>query len=68
MELFSPGIGLIFWGLIGLTSVAVWIFALVDVVRRDFYRQNDKIVWALIILLAPVVGSILYLVIGWQRR
>jgi hypothetical protein len=28
------------------------------------YRAGNKLIWVLVILLAPIVGSIVYLVIG----
>jgi hypothetical protein len=44
--------------------LVLWIFALVDLIQRQFQDQTNKIVWALVILLIPFLGSILYLLIG----
>ncbi|MBP8156693.1 MAG: PLDc_N domain-containing protein [Leadbetterella sp.] len=50
--------------LIFLLPLVLWIFAIVDLIQRQFQDQTNKIVWALVILLIPFVGSILYLLIG----
>ena len=33
---------------------------LVDVVKRDFDKEDDKTMWALIIALTGVVGALIY--------
>ena len=53
--------------LIFLLPLVLWIFAIVDLIQRQFQDQTNKIVWALVILLIPFVGSILYLLIGRIR-
>ena len=55
------------WGiflLIGLASVVLWVWALVDFVRREFPRDNDKLIWILIIVLAHWLGALIYLIVG----
>ncbi|MCP9755808.1 hypothetical protein EGI26_11640 [Lacihabitans sp. CCS-44] len=49
--------------LIPLTLV-FWIIAIVDLVQRQFQDQTNKIVWALVVLIFPFLGSILYFLIG----
>jgi hypothetical protein len=65
MDLVTPGFGLIYWQAAGLAYIAFWIYALIDLVRADFKDQNSKLVWVLIILIAPF-GCFLYL--GFSRR
>lgn len=47
-------------------SLALLIFALVDVITCDSWkiRYLDKVSWAFIVILLPLIGSILWLVIG----
>jgi hypothetical protein len=45
----------IFW-------VLIWALTLVDLFRRD-WSTGRKLVWALVMLLLPVVGLIAYLVV-----
>ncbi|MGN6724744.1 MAG: PLD nuclease N-terminal domain-containing protein [Tepidisphaeraceae bacterium] len=50
-----------------LAFAAAWllpIVAIIDLVRRRFIEPNMKIVWLLIVLFVPVIGSILYFLIG----
>jgi len=37
-----------------------WIFMIVDVAKRKFPNENDKIVWILVIVLAGWIGAIIY--------
>ena len=48
--------------LIVIVWVLIWIVALVEIVRRKDLTTMAKIVWALVVLLLPVVGLIVYLV------
>jgi hypothetical protein len=50
--------------LIFLLPLVLWIFAIVDLIQRQFRDQTNKIVLALVIVLIPFLGSILYLLIG----
>ncbi|MGN6726731.1 MAG: PLD nuclease N-terminal domain-containing protein [Tepidisphaeraceae bacterium] len=40
------------------------IVAIIDLVRRRFIEPPMTIVWLLIVLFVPVIGSILYFLIG----
>ena len=44
--------------------IILMIYALVDLVKRQFRDQATKIIWALVILFAPCFGSLLYLFWG----
>jgi hypothetical protein len=66
-----------------LLVVALWIFCLVDVIvsKEDECRNLPKMIWLLIVLMLPDVGSVLWLIAGrplagrsgglrqsWQQR
>jgi phospholipase D-like protein len=61
-----------------LVVVALWIFCLVDVIvsKEDECRNLPKLLWLLIVLMLPDVGSVLWLIVGrprglrqsWQQR
>jgi hypothetical protein len=60
-------------GIIILLSIVIAyfglvIFSLLDAVKATFNNSATKIVWVLVILLAPFLGSILYLTIGRSSR
>ena len=59
-------------GLIITLAVVLFIFlfpllALISALMNDF-RGNDKIIWVLIIIFLPFLGSLLYFLIGRDRR
>ena len=51
---------------VGLLVMVVWIAALVDVICCDEHRVRHlpKPLWLLTVLLVPVIGSVLWLLIG----
>lgn len=61
-----------------LLVVALWIFCLVDVIvsKEDECRNLPKLLWLLIVLMLPDIGSVLWLIAGrpkglrqaWQQR
>lgn len=61
MDLITPGYDFLFWQLLGLTYFAFWVYALYDCVRNDFRDPNQKLIWVILILFAPVIGTFLYL-------
>lgn len=59
-------------GLLITLAVILFIFllpllALISVLMNEF-RGNDKIMWVLIIIFLPFLGSLLYFLIGRDRR
>jgi len=44
------------------------LIALIDILRSDFRGNNDKLIWVLVVLLIPILGSILYFIIGRKKR
>ena len=57
---------LIFLGIL-LLPLLLWIFALVDILRSEFTGSN-KIVWLLVVIFLPVIGFILYFLIGTKQK
>jgi hypothetical protein len=66
MGLFA-GLGLLVSIFIILSVCFLWIIALVDILRSDF-RGDDKIIWVLIVIFFPFLGSILYFLIGRSKK
>ena len=50
-----------FVALLLLGSLAFWIWMLIDCLRYEPPDSLDKLVWVLVILLASVVGAVIYL-------
>jgi hypothetical protein len=52
---------------LAVAAFVVWIWALVDAVKvpdDSMFRAGNKLIWVLIIVLAQVIGAIIYLVVG----
>jgi len=61
MDLIEPGNGILLWQLAGLSYLGFWAFALIDMIRSDFKESHMKIIWAILIVFVPIMGTFLYL-------
>jgi hypothetical protein len=65
MYLITSAIG----GTFGLIFLIVWallsLYALINVLRNNSVNGGAKILWVAIIIVAPIVGSLTYLL--WRR-
>lgn len=53
----------VFWLLlIFIPLMLIWAFAVVDIFRRDDIEGWVKALWLLCVLLAPFIGTLLYLI------
>jgi len=52
------------YNLLGLLVLILWIFAIVDCAKSS---NPNKVVWIIVILLLPLLGSLLYFVFGRSR-
>ena len=67
VDIAIAGIMIVLIGFIGIALLALWIWALVDVIRMGDqipYRTGNQLVWILVVALTQVIGAILYLAIG----
>ncbi len=48
-------------------QIALMIVALVDLIQREKVRGNNKVLWALLIVLVNIVGPVIYLLIGREE-
>ncbi len=51
-----------------LLGVAIWIWALVEVLTKESSEGNDKLVWALVVALTGLIGALIYLLIRRPER
>lgn len=53
-----------------LAGLVVWIWALVDVIRIEEHelRTGTKLIWVIVILLANLLGAVLYLVLARPQQ
>ncbi len=57
-----------FFSLIALTIFAVWIGIIVDIIRSDFKDSNSKLIWMVLVIGLPLIGSLLYFAIGTDQK
>ena len=60
-------IGSSFKGIFGIVWFILMIYALLDVFKSN-KPQNTKLLWIIVILIAPVLGSVIYLLWGRNQR
>ncbi|MCQ4119082.1 PLDc N-terminal domain-containing protein [Rhodococcus sp. FXJ9.536] len=51
---------------LGLVTLLLWVYCLVDVITRDEsdVRHLPKVLWLLIVLVLPTIGSLVWLFVG----
>ena len=49
-------------------QLALMIIAIVDLVKRERVTGDNKVVWALVIVLVNIFGPIIYLVFGRREN
>ena len=45
---------------IGIAITVFWIWMIINCAQRKFKNENDKIIWILVIVLAGIVGALIY--------
>ena len=65
--LFLFGGGLIITLLVILFIFLIPLLALISVLMNEF-RGNEKIMWVVIIIFLPFLGSLIYFLIGRDKR
>ncbi|WP_114783498.1 PLD nuclease N-terminal domain-containing protein [Botryobacter ruber] len=69
--LFVGGLGipeLILLVFFGVVPFLLLLWALIDVLRSTFKNSTEKLVWAVVIIFVPVLGPLLYLLIGRSQK
>lgn len=57
-------------GLLAFALLALWIYCIVDVIatNESLIRNLPKLVWLLIVIFLPTIGSIVWLLLGRPER
>lgn len=50
-----------------IIQIALIIVALIDLIQREKVKGNNKVLWALLIVLVNIIGPIIYLFIGREE-
>jgi len=51
-----------------LSSLILFLIAVIDVLKNRFETATDKLIWFLVILFVPLIGPILYFTIGRKQK
>jgi len=51
---------MVFLVVVFVGGFVLWILMLIDCIKRDFKKENDKIIWILVIALLGTLGAIIY--------
>jgi len=52
---------------LGIAGTVFWVLMLIDLLKRDFKEQDEKIIWLLVILFGNLIGAIIYFVMVKQK-
>lgn len=61
MDLIVPGNGILLWQLSALLYLGFWVYALMDMIRSGFKDGQTKLIWAIVIVFLPIIGTFIYL-------
>ncbi|MEN2280695.1 PLDc N-terminal domain-containing protein [Algoriphagus sp. SE2] len=53
---------------LGIIGFAIYAYTIYDVVISNFHNSNDRVIWLLIVVLVPFLGTILWFLIGREKR
>ncbi|TFV95945.1 PLDc_N domain-containing protein [Algoriphagus kandeliae] len=53
---------------LGFIGLAIYAYTIYDVVVSKFANETDKLIWLLIVVLVPFLGTVLWFVIGRGKR
>ena len=55
---------------ISVVGFVVWVYTLIDCIRTDESRARGlpKVVWVFVVIALPLIGSVLWFVIGKERN
>ena len=68
MELLLPKLGMLVWTFLIIIPFCLFLIAIIDILRNQFKRENTKLIWILVVLFIPFLGSVLYFLIGRKER
>jgi hypothetical protein len=52
---------------LGIPAI-LWLWALIDLLSNDFGDSLNKLIWVFVIVFLPVLGAILYFLIGRKQK
>lgn len=68
MQTFNPENGLLLWTALAAIMFLIFLAAFINVLKSDFTDSTTKLMWVLVILLVPFIGSIIYFALGGKHK
>lgn len=68
MEILTKdlSISLLVWQLFILLSFVLTVYSLIHILKHKF-PKNEKLIWVIVVLFLPIVGSLFYVVLGTNK-
>ena len=63
----GPFVGMMIFAIIS-GCLVLWVYAIIDIVKGGFKSESDKIVWLVLVLMVPAIGTVLYYLIGQKQK
>jgi hypothetical protein len=51
-----------------IVELGLMIFALVDLLKREYYKTDTKIIWAIVIVIFGIIGPVIYFIFGRKEQ
>ena len=51
-----------------LLPIGIWLAALIDIIRSRFKNDTDRLLWIVVVTLAPFIGVLLYWILGKRYK
>ena len=64
MDTFGALLGGLLPSVLVLLAIGLWIYTLWEVANATSYRQGNKLMWVLLLVLAPGLGVLIYHAVG----
>ncbi|HTZ41752.1 MAG TPA: PLDc N-terminal domain-containing protein [Candidatus Omnitrophota bacterium] len=58
--LFGGIFFMLFIGILSILAFVFWIIMLVDAIKRNYKKSDEKIIWVLVIILTGIIGALIY--------
>jgi hypothetical protein len=53
---------------IGLAGFILWVWTLIDCITNESEEGNERIVWVVVIVVAQLIGALIYLIVRRPKR
>ena len=51
-----------------IIELGLMVFALVDLFKREHYKSENRVAWAIVIVILGIIGPVLYFIFGRKDR